>query len=82
MCGVVIDVEEVYGHAVPVVLDVEVHRPQPKLRIHPLATHLPIGLYPFAVLGAGLLLLASILGPSLPGLAPYLERYLETTGSS
>ncbi len=74
VCGVVIDVEEVYGHAVPVVLDVEVHRPQPKLRIHPLATHLPIGLYPFAVLGAGLLLLASILGPSLPGLAPYLER--------
>jgi uncharacterized protein YbaR (Trm112 family) len=73
VCGVVIDVEEVYGHAVPVVLDVELHRPQPKFRIHPLATHLPIGLYPFAVLGAGLLLLASILGPSVPGLAPYIE---------
>jgi len=63
VCGVVLDVEEVYGHAVPVVLGVEVHRPQPKTRIHPLATHLPIGLYPFAVLGAGLLLVASILEP-------------------
>jgi len=63
VCGVVLDVEEVYGHAVPVVLDVEVHRPQPKMRVHPLATHLPIGLYPFAVLGAGLLFVASILEP-------------------
>jgi hypothetical protein len=74
VCGVVLDVEEVYGHAVPVVLGVEVHRPQPKTRIHPLATHLPIGLYPFAVLGAGLLLIASILGPVMPGLAPLLGR--------
>jgi hypothetical protein len=74
VCGVVLDVEEVYGHAVPVVLDVELHRPQPKLRIHPIATHLPIGLYPIAVLGAGLLLIASILGPVMPGLAPLLGR--------
>ena len=74
VCGVVLDVEEVYGHAVPVVLGVEVHRPQTKTRIHPLATHLPIGLYPFAVLGAGLLLIASILGPVMPGLAPLLGR--------
>jgi hypothetical protein len=74
VCGVVLDVEEVYGHAVPVVLDVEISRPQPTMRIHPLATHLPIGLYPFAVLGAGLLLIASILGPSMPGLAPLLDR--------
>jgi len=74
VCGVVLDVEEVYGHAVPVVLDVELHRPQPKTRIHPLATHLPIGLYPFAVLGAGLLLIASILGPVTPGLAPLIGR--------
>jgi len=74
VCGVVLDVEEVYGHAVPVVLDVEISRPQPKMRIHPLATHLPIGLYPFAVMGAGLLLLGSILGPVVPGLAPLLER--------
>jgi len=73
VCGVVLDVEEVYGHAVPVVLGVEVHRPQPKTRIHPLATHLPIGLYPFAVLGAGVLLIVSILGPIVPGLAPLLE---------
>ena len=66
VCGVVLDVEEVYGHVVPVVLGVEVHRPQPKTRIHPLATHLPIGLYPFAVLGAGLLFIASILAPMFP----------------
>mgnify|MGYP000267107492 CR=1 FL=1 len=59
VCGVVIDVEEVYGHAVPVVLEVELFRPQPKARIHPLATHVPIGLYPFAVLGALLLVAAS-----------------------
>ena len=74
VCGVVLDVEDVYGHAVPVVLDVELNRPQPKTRIHPLATHLPIGLYPFAVLGAGLLLIASILGPVMPSLAPLLDR--------
>ena len=74
VCGVVLDVEEVYGHAVPVVLDVEIHRPQPKTRIHPLATHVPIGLYPFAVLGVGLLLIASILAPVMPGLAPLLDR--------
>jgi hypothetical protein len=74
VCGVVLDVEEVYGHAVPVVLDVELNRPQPKTRIHPLATHLPIGLYPFAVLGAGVLLIASILGPVMPSLAPFLDR--------
>jgi uncharacterized protein YbaR (Trm112 family) len=74
VCGVVLDVEEVYGHAVPVVLDVELRRPQPKMRIHPLATHLPIGLYPFAVLGAVALLLFSILGPFVPGLAPLVDR--------
>jgi uncharacterized protein YbaR (Trm112 family) len=74
VCGVVLDVEQVYGHAVPVVLDVELRRPQPKLRIHPLATHLPIGLYPFAVLGAVVLLLFSILGPLVPGLAPLVDR--------
>lgn len=74
VCGVVLDVEEVYGHVVPVVLEVEVRRPQPKMRIHPLATHVPIGLYPFAVLGAFVLLLFSILGPVLPGLAPLVDR--------
>jgi transcription elongation factor Elf1 len=74
VCGVVLDVEEVYGHAVPVVMEVEAYRPQPKMRIHPLATHIPIGLYPFAVLGAMALLLISFLGPVLPGLAPFLDR--------
>jgi len=74
LCGVVLDVEEVYGHAVPVVLEVELHRPQPKLRVHPMATHVPIGLYPFAVLGAGLLVLASVLAPLLPGIEPALAR--------
>jgi uncharacterized protein YbaR (Trm112 family) len=74
VCGVVLDVEEVYGHAVPVVLDVELFRPQPKVRIHPLATHIPIGLYPFAVLGALSLLVMSVLGPVMPGLAPLLDR--------
>ena len=74
LCGVVLDVEEVYGHAVPVVLEVELHRPQPKLRIHPLATHVPIGLYPFAVAGVGLLLLASFLAPVMPGIAPVLSN--------
>jgi hypothetical protein len=55
-------------------MEVETRRPQPKMRIHPLATHVPIGLYPFAVLGAVVLLLFSILGPVLPGLAPFIER--------
>lgn len=74
LCGVVLDVEEVYGHAVPVVLEVELFRPQPKMRIHPLATHVPIGLFPFAVLGVGLLLLASVLGSFVPGLGPVLSK--------
>ncbi|MCJ7754744.1 MAG: hypothetical protein MUP13_09275 [Thermoanaerobaculales bacterium] len=74
LCGVVLDVEEVYGHAVPVVLEVELYRPQPKMRLHPLATHAPIGLYPFAVLGVGLLLVASVLAPVVPALAPLVAR--------
>jgi len=61
LCGVVLDVEAVYGHAVPVVLEVEIHRPQPKARLHPLATHLPIGLFPFALVGAVVLAVASFL---------------------
>jgi hypothetical protein len=44
------------------------------MRIHPLATHLPIGLYPFAVLGVVTLLLFSILRPFVPGLAPLVDR--------
>jgi hypothetical protein len=52
VCGAVIEIEAVYGHIVPVVLDMELSRPQPKLRLHPMATHLPIGLFPVALLGA------------------------------
>ena len=74
LCGVVLDIEETYGHAVPVVLEVELFRPQPKARIHPLATHVPIGLYPFALLGVVALFTASILGPLFPGLAPLLAK--------
>jgi uncharacterized C2H2 Zn-finger protein len=61
VCGAVLEVENVYGHFVPVVLDMELRRPQPKLRLHPLATHLPIGLFPFALLGALVLSGASLL---------------------
>jgi phage FluMu protein Com len=61
VCGVVIEIESVYGHIVPVVNDIEIFRRQPKARLHPLATHLPIGLFPFALAGATLLLLASLL---------------------
>lgn len=61
VCGAVLEIEDVYGHIVPVVLDMELHRPQPKARLHPLATHLPIGLFPFALLGAAVLSLASVL---------------------
>ncbi len=68
VCGAVIEIEAVYGHIVPVVLDMELSRPQPKLRLHPMATHLPIGLFPVALLGALVLFavtLAARLG--LPG---------------
>jgi uncharacterized membrane protein len=52
-----------------------VFRPQPKSRIHPLATHLPIGLFPFALLGAAVLFVASLVagsGRALGGRAPVL----------
>ena len=66
LCGVVIEVDTPYGHTVPVVHDVEINRPQPKLRIHPMATHAPIGLYPLALVGALLLVLGSVVAlPSL-----------------
>jgi uncharacterized membrane protein len=60
LCGVVIDIEEVLGHAVPVVHSVECNRPQPWARLHPMAAHLPIGLFPFAVVGAFLLFAYSL----------------------
>jgi uncharacterized membrane protein len=77
VCGVVIEIESVYGHIVPVVHDVEVFRPQPKARVHPLATHLPIGLFPFALLGAVVLFVASLVhqlgaAGTLGGRAPVL----------
>lgn len=60
LCGVVIELHETYGHPLPIVNDVEISRVQPKLRLHPLAAHLPIGLFPFAVLGSLVLLIISI----------------------
>ena len=60
LCSVVIELHETYGHFLPIVNDVEVERVQPKAKLHPLATHLPIGLMPLALLGAVFLLLASI----------------------
>lgn len=81
LCGVVLDVEAVYGHAVPVVLEVEVHRPQPKLRIHPLATHLPIGLFPFALLGAVLLIAASLVGPAAGGVGGWASAAPTVAGA-
>jgi uncharacterized membrane protein len=39
---------------------VEIKRIQPKRRLHPLATHLPIGLFPFALLGGFILLFISV----------------------
>ncbi len=62
VCGAVISLEAPYGHAVPVVVDMEIFRAQPKWRLHPLAAHLPIGLFPLAVLGAVVLLGASLQG--------------------
>ncbi|MCP4715418.1 MAG: hypothetical protein GY868_09890, partial [Deltaproteobacteria bacterium] len=62
VCSVVIELYETYGHFVPIVNDVEINRHQPKARLHPMATHLPIGLFPLALLGAGFMLLMSIYG--------------------
>jgi hypothetical protein len=60
VCGAVLEIDEPYGHVVPVVMEMELFRPQPKARLHPLATHLPIGLFPFALLGAVTLLVLSL----------------------
>jgi len=70
LCSVVLELDLPYGHAVPVVHDVEIFRPQPKLRVHPMATHIPIGLYPFALLGALLLAAVSVAGVLGFGLRP------------
>ena len=81
LCGVVLELDLPYGHAVPVVHDVEIFRPQPKLRVHPMATHIPIGLYPFALLGALLLVAVSLAGalgldlrPGMLGTASLVEQ--------
>lgn len=60
LCGVVIELHKTYGHSIPIVNDVEINRVQPKLRLHPLAAHLPIGLFPLALLGTVTLLMISI----------------------
>jgi hypothetical protein len=60
LCSVVIELHETYGHFLPIVNDVEVERVQPKARLHPMATHLPIGLFPLGLLGATFLLATSI----------------------
>jgi uncharacterized membrane protein len=60
LCSVVIELHETYGHFLPIVNDVEVERVQPKARLHPMATHLPIGLFPLGLLGAAFLLITSI----------------------
>jgi hypothetical protein len=75
VCGAVLSVEAPYGHPVPVVMDMEIHRAQPKLRLHPLASHLPVGLFPFALLGALALLPFSVAGGTA-------LRLLEALGGS
>lgn len=61
LCGVVIELHETYGHPLPIVNDVEINRAQPKMRLHPFAAHLPIGLFPLAFLGSLFLLVISII---------------------
>jgi len=75
VCGAVLSVEAPYGHPVPVVMGMEIERAQPKARLHPLAAHLPIGLFPFALLGA-LALLAFTAGGATA------LRVLEALGGS
>ena len=75
VCGAVLSVEAPYGHPVPVVMDMEINRAQPKARLHPLASHLPIGLFPFALLGALALLAFSAAGGTA-------LRVLEALGGS
>ncbi len=63
LCGIVIEVTTVFGHILAVVHDVEIKRHQPKMRLHPLSTHIPLGLFPFSFLLSLLLLLASFIFP-------------------
>jgi len=66
LCGVVIELADVWGHPLPVVNDVEINRAQPKSRLHPILTHAPIGLMPFALIGALLLVAVSLLVMFMP----------------
>ena len=66
LCGVVIELADVWGHPLPVVHDVEINRVQPKARMHPVLTPAPVGLLPFALLGALFLAVVSLLAHLLP----------------
>jgi uncharacterized membrane protein len=61
LCGIVIEITDVFGHPLAVVHDVEIKRHQPKMRIHPISTHIPIGLFPFALLGTLFVFVVSLL---------------------
>lgn len=74
LCGIVIEITEVFGHPLPVVHDVAIKRYQPKLRIHPLSTHIPIGLFPFALIGILFLFLVSIFNWFSPALGIELDE--------
>lgn len=80
LCGIVIEVADVFGHPLPVVHSVEIKRHQPKLRLHPLSTHLPIGLLPFSLLLSILLVFASFILPAFDNhcfvsqLLPYFAK--------
>lgn len=63
LCGVVIELADVFGHALPVVHGTEIKRYQVKLRMHPLSTHIPIGLLPFSFLLSIVLLVFSLVNP-------------------
>lgn len=65
LCGVVLEVTDVFGHSLTVVHDVEIKRYQPKSRLHPVSTHLPIGLFPLSLLLSVFLLFVSLLSPFL-----------------
>lgn len=59
LCGIIIEITDVFGHPLPVVHDVEIKRYQPKMRVHPLSTHIPIGLFPFALLSTFFIFIVS-----------------------
>lgn len=78
LCGVVIELTDVLGHALPVVHGVAIKRYQLNLRMHPLSTHLPIGVLPFSFLLSIILLVFSFANHFLNNhcFASYLCSYL------